>query len=121
LAALVAVVFPEARFAGPAVFVPDPLAFLAGGRFAAGFLAAGFAAFFVVALPDFFFGTGFAGFFAVDFFPAPFLAALRTGAAFLDPAVFGGVAITSSQRGDGRRRSRQRAGERRIVGANTVP
>ncbi len=113
-------VFPEARFAGLAFFVPDPLAFLAGGRFAGAFLAAGFAAFFVVAFPDFF-GTGFAGFFAVDFFPAPFLAALRTGAAFLDAAVFCGVAITSSQLGDGRRRSRQRAGERRIVGANTVP
>jgi hypothetical protein len=49
------------------------------------------------------------------------LTALRTGAAFLDAAVFGGVAMTSSQLGDGRRRSRRRAGERRIVGPNTVP
>jgi hypothetical protein len=83
-------------------------------------LAVGFAAFFVVALPGFF-GTGLAGFFAADFLPAPFLAAFRAGAAFLDAAVFCGVAITSSQLGDGRQRSRRRAGERRIVGPNTVP
>jgi hypothetical protein len=83
-------------------------------------LAAGFAAFFVVALPGFF-GTGFAGFFAADFLSAPFLGAFRAEAAFLDAADLCGVAITSSQLGDGRQRSRRRTGERRIVGPNTVP
>src|SRR5438046_7920901 len=36
LAPFAAVVLPAARFAGAAFFAPEPLVFLAGGRFAAG-------------------------------------------------------------------------------------
>jgi hypothetical protein len=49
------------------------------------------------------------------------LVALPAGAAFFGAAVFWGGAIGNSHVGDGRRRSCQRAGERRIVGRNTAP
>ena len=109
LAPLVAL--PAGRFAGAAFFGAGALLFLAVGRFAGGFLA--------VFVP--FFGACLAGFLAADFFTTPFLVALRAGAAFFGAAVFWRGAIGNSHVGDGRRHSCRRAGERRIVGANTAP
>src|SRR5438132_6552208 len=114
-----AVALPAGRFAGAAFFVAGALLFLAVGRFAGGFLAVlvpFFDTFF-----DTFFGTCLAGFLAADFFTTPFLVALPAGAAFFGAAVFWGGAIGNSHVGDGRRHASQRAGERRIVGANTAP
>jgi len=114
-----AVALPAGRFAGAAFFVAGALLFLAVGRFAGGFLAVlvpFFDTFF-----DTFFGTCLAGFLAADFFTTAFLVALPAGAAFFGAAVFWGGAIGNSQVGDGRRRSCQRAGERRIIGRNTAP
>src|SRR6266480_3710609 len=110
-----AVALPAGRFAGAAFFGAGALLFLAVGRFTGGFLA--------VLVPFFatFFGTCLAGFLAADFFTTAFLVALPAGAAFFGAAVFWGGAIGNSHRGDGRQRSCQRAGERRIVGRNTVP
>jgi len=110
-----AVAFPAGRFAGAAFFGAGALLFLAVGRFTGGFLAV-FVPFFAT-----FFGTCLAGFLAADFFTTAFLVALPAGAAFFGEAVFWGGAIGNSHGGDGRQRSCQRAGERRIVGRNTVP
>jgi len=110
-----AVALPAGRFPGPAFFGAGALLFFAVGRFAAGFLAV-FVPFFAT-----FFGTCLAGFLAVDFFTTPFLVAWRAGAAFFGAALFWGGAMRNSHVGDGRLRSRQRSGERRIVGANTAP
>jgi len=110
-----AVALPADRFAGAAFFGAGALPFLAVGRFAGGFLAV-FVPFFAT-----FFGTCLAGFLAADFFTTPFLVALRAGAAFFGAAVFWRGAIRNSHVGDGRRHSCRRAGERRIVGANTAP
>ena len=108
------VTLPAGRLAG-AFFGAGALLFLAVGRFAGGFLAV-FVPFFAT-----FFGTCLAGFLAADFFTTPFLVALRAGAAFFGAAVFWRGAIGNSHVGDGCRHSCRRAGERRIVGANTAP